>query len=99
MEIKKGDYVSRNSYKNDTIFKVVNIKGNMCYLKGVDVRLYADSELEDLVLTELIKEEEQNSEDTCLSDENMLRNEYFYLPAKVLHIDGDSFLSNYIKSL
>ena len=24
MEVKKGDYVTRNSYQNDTIFKVIN---------------------------------------------------------------------------
>ena len=50
MDIKKGDYVSRKSYDNDIIFKVINIKNGIYYLKGADVRLYADSFIEDLVI-------------------------------------------------
>lgn len=90
MDIKKGDLVTRNSYQNDTIFKVVNIKGDMCYLKGVDVRLYADSVMEDLVLAEKPKEEEEIASSVKIEDENLMRSDYFYLPAKILHIDGDS---------
>lgn len=87
MQIKKGDIVTRNSYQNDTIFKVINIKGNICYLKGIDVRLYADSEVNDLVV---LNEEEQNNLRIEINDEeNLDRSEYFYLPGKVLHIDGD----------
>lgn len=89
MNIKKGDYVTRNSYQNDTIFKVINIKGNVCYLKGVDVRLYADSDIDDLVITEL-EEKEDVIEESSLEDESLMRNDFFYLPAKILHIDGDS---------
>lgn len=90
MEIKKGDFVTRNSYQNDTIFKVINIKGDMCYLKGVDVRLYADSVIDDLVLTTFSEEEEDITQDVKISDENLMRGDYFYLPGKILHIDGDS---------
>lgn len=99
MEIKKGDFVTRNSYQNDTIFKVVNIKGNVCYLKGVDVRLYADSNLEDLVLTDISEKKEDVVTDIKIDEESMMRGDFFYLPGKVLHIDGDYHLSNYIKSL
>ena len=35
MEIKCGDFVTRNSYNNDTIFKVINIKKNVYYLKEI----------------------------------------------------------------
>ena len=35
VQIKKGDLVSRNSYNNDTVFKVINIVDGVCYLKGV----------------------------------------------------------------
>ena len=52
MEIKIGDAVTRTSHNNDVIFKVIKIEGNIAYLKGMDVRLYADSPLEDLVKTE-----------------------------------------------
>ncbi len=90
MDIKKGDFVTRNSYQNDTIFKVINIKGNMCYLKGVDVRLYADSAIDDLILAEINDSKEEIATETKLEDENLMRSDYFYLPGKVLHIDGDS---------
>lgn len=90
MQIKKGDFVTRNSYKNDTLFKVVNIKGNNVYLKGIDVRLYADSDIKDLKVAtdedkKKLKIEIEDSEDDILD-----RSEFFYLPAKILHIDGDS---------
>ena len=88
MDIKKGDYVTRNSYKNDTVFKVINIKEDMYYLKGVDVRLYADSPKSDLV--KVIKEEETEDFSNRVADKLLLdRNEYFYLPGKILHFDGD----------
>ena len=88
MNIKKGDYVNRNSHQNDTVFKVINIKNDIYYLKGVDVRLYADSPLDDLV--KVIKEEEQENYTNRVEDKLLLdRNEYFYLPGKILHFDGD----------
>ena len=43
-----GDYVSRNSYNNDTIFEIIGIDGDNVYLKGVNIRLYADSNVNDL---------------------------------------------------
>jgi len=64
LEIVKGDYVTRKSYNNDTVFKVLNIKDDIYYLKGVDVRLYADSDKEDLV--KVIPEEDR--EDFMTSD-------------------------------
>ena len=88
MEIKKGDYVTRKSYNHDTTFVVLNISNNIFYLKGVDVRLYADSKKEDLVKVDLRREKEDfiiKFKDEFLMD----RSDYFYLPAKILHIDGD----------
>lgn len=90
MSIKKGDYVSRNSYDNDTIFKVINIKDGIYYLKGTEVRLYADSPLDDLKVVENISEETKEDIDELeIKDELLNRSNYFYLPAKILHIDGD----------
>lgn len=89
MQIKKGDIVTRKSYNHDTVFKVMNIKGGICYLKGMDVRLYADSKMDDLKVVSL---EEQEMEDfaTEKEDEDFLdRSSFFYLPGKVLHLDGD----------
>ena len=92
MPIKKGDIVTRNSYQHDTLFKVMNIKGKTCYLKGIDVRLYADSPLSDLSLA--TEEEQERLTDDLEEDdaekERLDRSEYFYLPGKVLHLDGDA---------
>ena len=59
MEFKVGDYVTRNSYDNDIVFVIVNIKGKMAYLKGFNLRLVADSPLSDLVIC---KEEDRKDE-------------------------------------
>ncbi len=97
MQIKKGDYVTRNSYGNDTVFKVINVSDNMYYLKGVEVRLYADATFDDLRLEEDIKEFDPIDE-IDIKDELLTRGDYFYLPAKVLHIDGDEdYLSRCLK--
>lgn len=87
VEIKKGDYVTRNSYNNDTIFKVINIKDGIYYLKGVEVRLYADSDLFDLKKCEVPIIKEEYKEDRGLKETN--KSDFFYLPAKVLHLDSD----------
>ena len=88
---KVGDYVTRNSYDNDILFVIVNIEGDIAYLKGIDVRLYADSNLDDLELSS-IKDDNSSDRDDVKNIKDMLnldRSEYFYLPGKILHIDGD----------
>lgn len=89
MDIKVGDYVTRNSYNNDTVFKIIKIKDGIVYLKGLEVRLVADAYLDDLRLEKDVVEED-NTDIIEVKDELLERGEYFYLPAKVLHIDGDS---------
>lgn len=85
LNIEVGDYVTRKSYNNDTVFKVLNIAEDKVYLKGVYVRLLADSPLSDL------KKVEQADDDFVPKcEKDAMRDEYFYLPGKVLHIDGDS---------
>ena len=95
MEFKVGDYVTRNSYDNDIVFVIVNIKGKMAYLKGFNLRLVADSPLSDLVIC---KEEDRKDEfinsldldiDIELMDRGGENDGYFYLPPKILHLDGD----------
>lgn len=88
MELKRGDLVTRISYNHDTVFKIINIKNDTYYLKGTEVRLYADAKLEDLKKYEQI---EITEESTIIEEDeiNLERNEYFYIPAKILHIDGD----------
>ena len=86
--IRIGDYVTRNSYNNDIIFKVVDIQGDNCILCGVCIRLSADSPFGDLKIYD-----GKVADDDFALDFNeyktLDRNEYFYLPGKVLHIDGD----------
>ena len=85
--IRVGDYVTRNSYNNDIIFKVNDIKGNVCYLKGVCVRLYADSYIDDLKKYD--GDVEDDFDVNFTEYDSLDRNEYFYLPGKILHLDGD----------
>lgn len=83
-----GDLVTRNSYNNDIVFEIVDIDNDIAILKGVNIRLSADSKLDDLK-----KEKEVLNDDDDLLDrfgENELnRSQFFYLPGKILHIDSD----------
>lgn len=101
MNFKVGDIVSRKSYNNDIYFKIIDISDNIAILKGVELRLYADSELDDLVKS-------SSKLNTVKSDREIIneniksldldRSEYFYLPGKILHIDGDEdYLERCIK--
>ena len=86
--IRIGDYVTRKSYQNDIIFKVIDIIDDNYILCGACVRLLADSPKADLVLYN----EEVDEDDFVVEMppyRTLDRNEYFYLPGKVLHIDGD----------
>lgn len=86
MELKRGDLVTRISYNHDTVFKITNIKDDIYYLKGIEVRLYADAEVHDLVKYKEL-EIKENTED--VEEEILDRTEYFYIPGTILHIDGD----------
>lgn len=82
-----GDLVTRKSYDNDIVFKIVGIKEDNYILKGVFVRLFADAPKEDLNIYA------DNDTDDFSPEidgyRNLERNEYFYLPGRILHIDGD----------
>ena len=83
-----GDFVTRNSYNNDIVFKIIGIQNDMYFLKGVCVRLYADSPKDDLVLYD--NYDELDSFKPSIDEYRELnRNEYFYLPGRILHLDGD----------
>ncbi len=92
MEFKIGDLVTRNSYNNDMVFTIIDIKDDICYLKGINIRLYADSSMEDLQKYDENEdiEEEKPFLDRIKEKCDLNRNDYFYLPGKILHIDGDS---------
>ena len=83
-----GDLVTRISYNNDIVFKIINIKDDIYILKGLFVRLYADSPKEDL------KKYKDESKDEFLPEidnyRTLDRDLYFYLPGSVLHLDQDA---------
>ena len=82
-----GDLVTRKSYDNDIVFKIVGIKEDNYILKGVFVRLFADSHKDDLKI--YADEEKDDFSPEIEGYRNLERNEYFYLPGRILHIDGD----------
>ena len=89
MSFNIGDLVTRNSYNNDTIFKIIDIDSEIAILKGVNIRLYADSSINDLKKVEVDNEITDDKSFLDRFQVELNRNEYFYLPGKVLHIDGD----------
>jgi spore coat assembly protein len=101
MNFTLGDLVTRKSYNNDVLFKIIEIDNNVVYLKGVDVRLMADSDISDLV--KVIDKVDIYSEDRLIikklrDDITLDRSEFFYLPGRILHIDSDTdYLERCIK--
>ena len=79
--MKVGDYVVRKKYHKDIIFVIERIEGEIAYLKGVEIRLLADSPLDDLeISTQIYREEKLDRELFCRPG---------ILKGKVLHLDGD----------
>lgn len=91
MSFNIGDLVTRTSYNNDTIFEIMDIKNGIAYLQGYNIRLLADSKLSDLVKVDesLVVNDDKDLMRRVSSFLHLNRDEYFYLPGKVLHIDGD----------
>ncbi len=87
MIFQVGDFVTRIKYHHDVVFKILSIKGEVAYLKGCHVRLYADAPLEDLKVYQFQDRDDEDNFDLDLS--NSARGDFFYLPGKVLHIDAD----------
>lgn len=90
MEFKIGDYVTRNSYNNDLVFKIMKIEDDIYYLCGLNIRLCADSNKNDLKKYEEEVDEEEINFLNRIRKETLDRSDYFYLPGKILHIDSDN---------
>lgn len=111
VDFKRGDLVTRLSYGEDVLFKVLKVESErrIALLKGVDVRLLADAPLDDLkrpdretvhafqqqfserrkecmrhIYRRRMLEREKIKKNNGLSED-----EFFEIPGKVLHIDGD----------
>lgn len=94
MSFLVGDYVTRKSYHDDVVFTILSIKGEIAYLKGVYVRLYADALLSDLNKWDSGEREVEDEFEAMLD----IRSDYFYLPGKILHVDADEdYLKRCIK--
>ena len=89
-----GDVVSRNSYNNDIIFKIKEIKSDIAILEGINERLEADSNINDLKKEEISETNDNNIHKRLEEDIEIDRNEFFYLPGKILHIDADETYLN-----
>lgn len=103
MSIRKGDIVGRKSYNKDIYFivdKVIisSLNKQIAILKGLNIRVMADSSLEDLEI--ISKEEIINSirlSETDLENRikrNRRRVRQKIYTGKILHLDGDTHLSN-----
>ncbi len=86
---RKGDIVTRNKYNNDLLFRIDDIVDGIYFLSGINIRLYATT-----IESDLRKEEEKRiNDDEIISKLDIkpidYRDDYFYLPGKILHIDAD----------
>ncbi|MDD2378082.1 MAG: sporulation peptidase YabG [Bacilli bacterium] len=66
MELKIGDFVTRESYNNDIVFRIKDIDDSKAVITGVSFRLIADSPINDLkkcnkTLDEILSEELYNN--------------------------------------
>lgn len=102
MKIKKGDIVGRKSYGKDILFTVDRIiktrRNEFAILKGITIRIEADAPIEDL---EIIDKDTINTEikadDKRISERIScwkMENRYTVYTGKILHLDGDTHLSN-----
>lgn len=89
MNFEIGDLVTRNSYNNDTVFVITDIVNDLVYLKGANIRLCADSLISDLKKFETEDNEDKEFLQRIKPTFELNRDDYFYLPGKILHIDSD----------
>ena len=86
-----GDLVTRKSHNNDTVFSITDIIDDIYYLKGINVRLIADAFFDDLIKYDNQDvDDERSFLERIKIHEKLDRTDYFYLPGKILHIDGDT---------
>ena len=72
-----GNLVTRKSYKNDVVFKIYKIDGDIAYLKGINVRLCADSNVEDLKKCDRNSDSEDEEFIKNIEMTNLNRDDYF----------------------
>lgn len=87
--IKIGDIVSRYKYNNDCLFKVVDIKDDIYYLSGLNIRLCASTNIDDLKLEDNVREDDSDIVNNIRDNYENFRDDFFFIPGKILHIDAD----------
>ena len=60
MDFKIGDLVTRISHNHDMVFVITDEDDEQFYLKGVNIRLCADSPKEDLVLYTNVEDKDES---------------------------------------
>lgn len=105
-KIKKGDIVGRTSYDKDILFVVERIiktkeRGEIVILKGLTIRIQADSPIEDLEIIEQRRIEEHvraleekvssriEKLEKNLKQNYLFREKIIVYTGKILHLDGD----------
>ena len=104
-KIKKGDIVARYSHKCDIMFFVQNIIRNLdgieiAILKGITIRIVADAYLNDLVILDNKKVNENLRSLDIKIEDRIKKEEYKYKErnvynikyGKILHLDGDCII-------
>lgn len=79
--MQAGDFVVRKKYHRDIVFVIDRIEQDTAYLMGVEIRLLADSPLDDLEPAAYQARPIINESRLCLDNQ--------VLKGKILHIDGD----------
>ena len=71
----------------------MDLRDDEAILQGINVRLSADAKISDLVLVtdkSLLLDDDNDIIQRNIHSLNIDRDNYFYLPGKILHIDGDN---------
>lgn len=92
--VKKGDIVSRDSYGNDILFKIDSFKKDKsgktyAILKGLTIRIEADSYLEDLKKESKQEIENYKKRFERIPSKFINRDLSNIINGKILHLDGD----------
>ena len=96
-DLNIGDFVVRKSYNKDILFEITSKKDNICYLKGLNARIFADAYISDLIKDENYNQylEQLDTRGEFISNifssifTEYRVNDRAYNYGKILHVDGD----------
>lgn len=88
---KVNDLVTRSSYSNDVIFRIISIDNGNVKIKGEVIRLIADAPISDLVSYDV-----RNKVKFALPSLSRPNN---LIGGRILHIDGDAYYPKQLKHI